>query len=161
LKFIILFFLRIFPSATRGLVVNIGKLMVKNVITLQKDASVHEAVTLLNKNKIGCIVVVDNGNIAGIVTERDLLERVLEKCRNPKETKVSEIMTRDVITGTPDMDTLDATRLMFKLKVKKLPITEGNRLVGIITLTDIARATSVDEKTIELIEQLSNMHIIA
>jgi len=135
--------------------------MVKNVITLQKDASVHEAVTLLNKNKIGCIVVVDNGNIAGIVTERDLLERVLEKCRNPKETKVSEIMTRDVITGTPDMDTLDATRLMFKLKVKKLPITEGNRLVGIITLTDIARATSVDEKTIELIEQLSNMHIIA
>jgi len=142
-------------------VVNIGKLMVKNVATLQKDSSVHEAVRLLNKNKIGCIVVVDNGNIAGIVTERDLLERVLEKCRNPKETKVSEIMTRNVITGTPDMDTLDATRLMFKLKVKKLPITEGNRLVGIITLTDIARATSVDEKTIELIEQLSNMHIIA
>lgn len=141
--------------------VNIGKLMVKNVITLQKDSSVHEAVILLNKNKIGCIVVVNNGNIAGIVTERDLLERVLEKCRNPKETKVSEIMTRNVITGTPDMDTLDATRLMFKLKVKKLPITEGNRLVGIITLTDIARATSVDEKTIELIEQLSNMHIIA
>jgi len=140
---------------------NIGKLMVKNVITLQKDSSVHEAVGLLNKNKIGCIVVVDNGNIAGIVTERDLLERVLEKCRNPKETLVSEIMTRNVITGTPDMDTLDATRLMFKLKVKKLPITEGNRLVGIITLTDIARATSVDEKTIELIEQLSNMHIIA
>ena len=141
--------------------VNIGKLMVKNVITLQKDASVHEAVKLLNKNKIGCIVVVDNGNIAGIVTERDLLERVLEKCRNPKETQISEIMTRNVITGTPDMDTLDATRLMFKLKVKKLPITEGNRLAGIVTLTDIARATSVDEKTIELIEQLSNMHIIA
>jgi len=135
--------------------------MVKNVITLQKDASVHEAVKLLNKNKIGCIVVVDNGNIAGIVTERDLLERVLEKCRNPKETQISEIMTRNVITGTPDMDTLDATRLMFKLKVKKLPITEGNRLAGIVTLTDIARATSVDEKTIELMEQLSNMHIIA
>jgi len=142
-------------------VVNIGKLMVKNVITLQKDASVHEAVKLLNKNKIGCIVVVDNSNIAGIVTERDLLERVLEKCRNPKETQISEIMTRNVITGTPDMDTLDATRLMFKLKVKKLPITEGNRLAGIVTLTDIARATSVDEKTIELMEQLSNMHIIA
>lgn len=140
---------------------NIEKLMVKNVVTLEKDASVHEAVQLLNKHKIGCLVVVSGGEIAGIVTERDLLERVLEKCRNPKETRVSEIMTRNVITGTPDMDTLEATRLMFRLKVKKLPITEGRRLVGIVTLTDIARATSVDQKTIELIEQLSNMHIVA
>jgi CBS domain-containing protein len=143
------------------LLVNVGKLMVKNVVTLQEDASVHEAVRLLNKNKIGCLVIVNNGEIAGIVTERDLLERVLEKCKNPKKTKVSEIMTKHVITGTPDMDTLEATRLMFKLKVKKLPITEGNRLVGIVTVTDIARATSIDEKTIELIQQLSNMHIIA
>jgi len=141
--------------------VNIGKLMTKNVVTLQRDASVHEAVQLLNKHKIGCLIIVTNGEIAGIITERDLLERVLEKCRNPKETRVSEIMTRNVITGTPDMDTLEATRLMFKLKVKKLPITERNRLVGIVTLTDIARATSIDQKTIELIEQLSNMHILA
>ncbi len=49
---------------------------------------------------------------------------------------------------------------MFEKKVKKLPIVEGNRLVGLITLTDIARATSVDNKTIELIEKLSNMHLI-
>jgi len=140
---------------------NIGKLMIRNVITLQGDASVHEAVQLINKHKIGCLIIVNNGQISGIITERDLLERVLEKCRNPKETKVSEIMTRNVITGTPDMDTFEATRLMFKLKVKKLPITEGNRLVGIVTLTDIARATSIDQKTIELIEQLSNMHILA
>jgi len=141
--------------------VKIGKLMVKDVVTLERGASVYEAVKLLNKNKIGCLVILDRGRIAGIVTERDLLERVLEKCKNPKETLVSEIMTRNVITGTPDMDAIEATRIMFKIKVKKLPILEGNQLVGIVTLTDIARATSVDEKTIELIEQLSNMHIIA
>jgi CBS domain-containing protein len=134
--------------------------MVKNVITLQTDASVYDAVKLLNKNKIGCLVVVRQDNeIVGILTERDLLERVLEKCRNPKETTVSEIMTRNVISGTPDMDLLEAARLMFKIKVKKLPITDGNRLVGIITLTDIARTTSVDEKTIELVQQLSNLHV--
>ena len=139
----------------------IEQLMTKNVVTLPITASVHEAVQLLNKHKIGCLVIVHNNEIAGIITERDLLERVLEKCRNPKQTSVSEIMTRNVITGTPDMDTLETTRLMFKLKVKKLPITDGSKLVGIITLTDIARSTSVDQKTIELIEQLSNMHIIA
>lgn len=141
---------------------NIEKLMIRNVITLQGDATVHEAVQLLNKHKIGCLIILNNnGQIAGIITERDLLERVLEQCKNPKQTKVSEIMTRKVITASPNTDIIEATRLMFKLKVKKLPITDGNKLVGIVTLTDIARATSIDQKTIELIEQLSNMHILA
>jgi len=138
----------------------IEKLMTRNVITLPADASVYDAVKLMNKNKIGCLVVVDNSHIVGILTERDLLERVLEKCRNPKETRISEIMTRHVITGKPDMELSEATEVMFKNKVKKLPIIEKNRLVGIVTLTDIARATSVDKQTIELIQKLSNMHAI-
>ena len=138
----------------------IGKLMVKNVITLQIDASAYDAVKLMNKKRIGCLVAVYNGEIVGILTERDLLEKVLEKCKNPKETKVAEIMTRQVIVGKPDMELVEATRLMLENKVKKLPIVEGSRLVGLVTLTDIARATSVDKKTIELIEKLSNMHRI-
>jgi len=153
-------FLVIIQFLMLGLAVRLADLMVRNVSTVQKDASVFEAVKLLNKNRIGCLVVVNNGVISGILTERDLLERVLEKCKNPKATKVSEIMTRNVITGTSDMDLFEATRLLFKLKVKKLPITEGNKLVGIVTLTDIARATSVDQKTIELLEKLSNMHAL-
>jgi len=138
----------------------IHKLMVKDVITLQTDASAYDAVKLMNKNRIGCLVALDNSKIVGILTERDLLERVLEKCKNPKETRVSEIMTRQVIVGKPDMQLVEATRLMFENKVKKLPIVEGNRLAGLVTLTDIARATSVDKKTLELIEALSNMHMI-
>lgn len=134
--------------------------MVKDVITLQTDASAYDAVKLMNKNRIGCLVALDNGKIVGILTERDLLERVLEKCKNPKETRVSEIMTRQVIVGKPDMQLVEATKLMFENKVKKLPIVEGNRLAGLVTLTDIARATSVDKKTLELIEALSNMHMI-
>jgi CBS domain-containing protein len=106
------------------------------------------------------LVAVDNGEIIGILTERDLLKRVLETCKNPKETKVSEIMTKNVIVGDPDMQLIEATRLMFENKVKKLPIVEGDRLVGLITLTDIARATHVDEKTMNLVEALSNMHMV-
>ena len=134
--------------------------MVKDVITLQTDASAYDAAKLMNKNRIGCLVALHNGKIVGILTERDLLERVLEKCKNPKETGVSEIMTRRVIVGKPDMELVEATRLMFENKVKKLPIVEGNRLVGLVTLTDIARATSADKKTLELIEALANMHMI-
>jgi len=92
--------------------------MVKNVITLQTGASAYDAVKLMNKNGIGCLVAVDNGKVLGILTERDLLERVLEKCRNPKETDVSEIMTRQVIVGKPDMQLVEATKLMFENKVK-------------------------------------------
>ena len=138
----------------------IRKLMVKDVITLQTGASAYDAVKLMNKNGIGCLVALDNGKIVGILTESDLLERVLEKCKNPKETRVSEIMTRQVIVGKPDMQLVEAARLMFENKVKKLPIVERNRLAGIVTLTDIARVTSTDKKTLELVEALSNMHII-
>lgn len=134
--------------------------MIRSVITMSPDASAYEAVKISNKNKIGCLVVVDNNQIVGILTERDLLERILEKCRNPKETKISEIMTRHVVMGKPDMELSEATRLMFENKVKKLPIIDGNRLVGIVTLTDIARATSMDKETIGLVEKLSNMHVL-
>ncbi|HKM60072.1 MAG TPA: CBS domain-containing protein [Candidatus Bathyarchaeia archaeon] len=130
----------------------IEEAMIKSVITLQEDVSVHEAVKLMNENRIGCLVVLQYGQVAGIVTERDLLEKVLEKCRNPKETKVTEIMTKRVIVGKPDMRLDDAAKLMFEKKVKKLPIVEGTRLVGLVTLTDLARMASLDEKTMEIIE---------
>jgi CBS domain-containing protein len=138
----------------------VEKLMVKDVVTVKMGVSTYDAVKLMNKSRIGCLVAVHNGEIRGILTERDMLEKVLEKCRDPKEVKVSEIMTSQVIVGKSDMDLVEATKLMFDNKVKKLPIVEGNRLIGMITLTDIARATCTDKRTIELIEKLSNMHAI-
>jgi CBS domain-containing protein len=126
--------------------------MIKNVITLQQDVSAYDAVKLMNENRIGCLVVLQYGQVVGIITERDMLERVLEKCKNPKETNITEIMTKRVIVGKPDMQVVEAAKLMFENKVKKLPIVEGNRLVGLVTLTDLARIASLDEKTMELIE---------
>jgi CBS domain-containing protein len=116
------------------------EIMVKNVVTLQRGISAYDAVKIMNKNRIGCLVVVDKGKIVGILTERDMLERVLEKCKDPKKTKVSEIMTENVIVGKPDMELTCAAKLLFKKKVKKLPIVERKRLVGLVTLTDVARA---------------------
>jgi CBS domain-containing protein len=126
--------------------------MIKNVVTLQQDVSAYDAVKLMNENRIGCLVVLQYGQVVGIITERDMLERVLEKCKNPKETNITEIMTKRVIVGKPDMQVAEAAKLMFEKKVKKLPIVEGNRLVGLVTLTDLARMASLDEKTMELIE---------
>ena len=134
--------------------------MVKEVKTLEAHASVYEAVKFMNENKIGCLIIIRSGQIVGILTERDLLERVLEKCKNPKETHVFEVMTRHVITGNPEMEITEAAHIMFENKVKKLPLVEENKVVGIVTLTDIAHATSVDEDTIELVAKLSNLHVL-
>ena len=134
--------------------------MVKDVISLEAHASAHQAVKLMNENKIGCLVVLRNGVAVGILTERDLLERVLEKCKNPKDTYVFEVMTNHIITGKPEMEIPEAARIMFENRVKKLPLVEGNKLVGIVTLTDIARAASVDEETVALVENLFNLHVL-
>jgi CBS domain-containing protein len=135
--------------------------MTKNVVSVDQDASVQLAARTMNMKRIGCLVTVDKDAVVGILTERDLLERVVETCRNPKTTKVSEVMTRSIVFGNPGMDLVEATRLMFHNRIKKLPILEEDRLVGLVTLTDVARATSVDKKTMNLIEALSNMHMIS
>jgi CBS domain-containing protein len=141
-------------------VAKIRDFMVKEVISLEAYASAYQAVKLMNENKIGCLVILRDGETAGILTERDLLERVLEKCKNPKDTHVFEVMTSHVITGNPEMEIPEAARIMFENRVKKLPLVEGNKLVGIVTLTDIARATSVDKETLELVENLFNLHVL-
>ena len=126
--------------------------MTKKVVALQDDVTAYDAVRLMNEKKIGCLVVLQYGQVMGIITERDMLERVLEKCKNPKETRVTEIMTKRVIVGNPDMQIDEAANLMFEKNVKKLPVVEGNRLVGLVTLTDLARFASFDQKKMELVE---------
>ena len=138
-----------------------SEIMVKDVVTLTMDenTSAMDAARIMNREGIGCLIAVHHGEVVGILTERDLLKRIVEECRDPKQTKVSEIMTKEVVVGSPDLQLVEATRLMFENRIKKLPIVDKNGLVGLITLTDIARATSVDDKTIRLIEALSNMHL--
>ena len=79
------------------------------------------------------------GKPVGIVTERDMLTRVLAELRSPDKTKIAEIMSRPLIVADPQMDLEEAARLMFKMKVKKLPVISNGKLVGLVTLTDVAR----------------------
>jgi len=133
---------------------NVEELMVKNVHTVYPHTSVEEAVRTMNTHEIGCLVVVENERPIGIITERDLLKRVLEQDKSPKTLRVCEIMSQPVIYGNPQMELEDAARLMFRKKVKKLPIMQDDELVGLITLTDLARTAHVDPKMLHMITQL-------
>ena len=122
------------------MMMKVEDVMIEGVITIDSDASVMKAVKMMNENEIGCLIVTRRGKAVGIVTERDLLARVIAKSKNPKKTKVREIMTKPLISGQPEMDLEEATKLMFKMKIKKLPVVESEgKLAGLITLTDVAR----------------------
>jgi len=135
------------------LLLKVEDIMVEGVITIDADALVIKAVRIMNENEIGCLIVTRKGKAIGIITERDLLKRVIGKSKNPKTTKVREIMTKPLIAGHPDMDLEEATKLMFKMKIKKLPVVESEGdLRGLITLTDVAR---FQPQMIKILKKLS------
>jgi len=118
---------------------DIKDVMVKEIITVNPTTKIRDAVELMNKNQIGCLVVMKKGKPVGIMTERDVLKKIVCRCKNPEHTRVSEIMSKPLVVGWVDMNWLEATKLMLDRNIKKLPILDGERLVGLVTLTDIAR----------------------
>ena len=122
--------------------------MVKNVITVGAETTVKEAAKLMNKHEIGCLVVMKREKPVGIVTERDMLKRVLLKSKDPKKTKVSKIMSKPLVVGEPQTDIRDAVRLMVEGGIKRLPVVEDGHVLGLVTFTDIVRSSAYFEHVI-------------
>jgi len=118
----------------------VKEIMAKQVITIDADASVFDACMVYKEKKVGCLVVTKGETCVGIVTERDLIERTICQQRNPEKTKVHEIMSQD-IKVVNSLDTVEkALETMKHHKIKKLPVISSEKVVGIITVTDIAKA---------------------
>ena len=113
--------------------------MVTNVVTVDVGVNVRKAVERMNNHEIGCLVVLEKGNFAGILTERDVLKRVVAKARNPDKTLVGDVMSKPLIVVSPEASLEEALELMFEKRVKKLTVVKDKELVGLITMTDIAR----------------------
>ena len=118
----------------------VKEIMTKKVVTIRSDDMVFDACILYRDEKIGCLVVVENEFCVGIVTERDLIERTLCIRKNPETTKVSEIMSSDIKTIYALDKVETAIDVMKKYKIKKLPVIADDKIVGIITVTDISKA---------------------
>ncbi len=129
-------------------------IMIQDVITIDVDATVQKAAKIMNRHEIGCLIVVQRGKVVGIMTERDLLKKVVEQYKNPEKTKVQDIMSKRLIVGAPSMEIADAVRLMLQKKIKKLPIVVDGELIGLITLTDVARTTRIEPQMVGVIKEL-------
>ncbi len=118
----------------------VKEIMTKNVVTIDSEASVFDACMMYKEKKVGCLVVVDDETCVGIVTERDLIERSICQGRDPEKTKVREIMSQN-IKVVYALDTAEkALETMKQYKIKKLPVISSEKVVGIVTITDIAEA---------------------
>lgn len=117
--------------------------MIENVVTIWPSSTAREAAELMNKHDIGCLVVLKKGTPMGIVTERDMIKRIVHSSLDPRKTLVKDIMSSPVVSATPDMRAGDAARLMVERNVKRLPVVEERQLVGLVSLTDLVRSEGV------------------
>ena len=130
----------------------VGDVMVKEVVTIDDDVTVSEAVDVMNKFEIGCLIALKKGKAMGILTERDILKRIVAEAKDASKVKVKDVMTSPLVVAEPNMDLGEAVRLMFQMKIKKLPVVDGKRLVGLVSLTDIAR---FQPQVISILRQLA------
>jgi CBS domain-containing protein len=120
------------------------------------SASVVEAARLMREEHIGSLPITDDEKLVGILTDRDITTRVVAEAADPKTTSVGDVYSRDLISVEPDKDLEEALQLMARHQVRRLPVVENGRLVGIVAQADIALALRENEtKTGELVEAIS------
>jgi CBS domain-containing protein len=131
--------------------------MTRNVTVCNKNTSIYEAARLMRDEDIGALPVVDeNGKLAGIVTDRDLVVQGLTSDRNEADLRVEDCMTTDLFTADQNERLVDVIREMGDHQVRRVPVVDKReRLVGIISMADIAVQTSKDRELEEALEEIS------
>lgn len=115
--------------------------VMRKPIFCESEILVTEAAKTMKKNRIGSLIVIDgNEQVIGVITERDLVHRVLGENKDPKTTKIGEVMSKNIITVGPYVSLIEALKIMRKNDVRRLPVTRNKKLVGILTEREIATA---------------------
>jgi len=126
----------------------------RDIISISPDASVLDAIKLMADKGIGALVVIDGGDLKGIVTERDYARKVIIKGRASDTTPVADIMTVEVITASSQQTVNECMEMMTSKKCRHLPVVDDGELVGMISIGDLVQAIIADQQ--EEIEQLEH-----
>ena len=123
----------------------VSELMNTNVVSLRPDDTTTQAAILLARHNVGILpVCTPDGRLRGIVTDRDIVLRCIASESQPEETTVREIMTRGIASVSPEDDVRAAAHLMSVEQVRRLPVLEHGKVVGMLSLADMARSTNFD-----------------
>ena len=119
--------------------VKIRKIMTANVVTIGPEKSISEAVKKMVERNVECLPIVKFGELQGLITFRDIIEKVVYAKRVPEKTKVRDVMAKKTITCSPDSTIIEVVKLMKNKKLRRIPVIDKDRrLVGIITNFDLA-----------------------
>lgn len=125
---------------------------------LGPDQTVSDAVSLMNRTNIGAILIMNpEQELLGVFTERDVLRRVLEGRLDPDSTSLESVMTREVFWIAPDSAVDDAMAIVSERNIRHLPVMDGNKVLGMISVRDLTAAV-VEDRELELAELTSYMH---
>lgn len=123
------------------------------IYSIAPDAKVFDALKLMAEKNVGALVVLDSGRLAGIFSERDYARKVILHGKSSHDISVSEIMTARVITVQPSRTVEECMTLMTEKRIRHLPVTEGERLVGVLSIGDLVKEVIADqEQTIKQLE---------
>ncbi|MDD2233938.1 MAG: CBS domain-containing protein [Desulfitobacteriaceae bacterium] len=113
-------------------------IMSENVVWVTPNTSLVEVARLMQKEDIGSVPVYEQNRLQGIITDRDMILRAIATGKNPNSLQANDIMSRNVVTVSPDTDVHEASEIMAGKQIRRLPVMENNKLVGIIALGDLA-----------------------
>jgi CBS domain-containing protein len=116
---------------------NVKDIMIQKVKTIDTEDTVLEAVKKMNRHEIGCVVVTEQGKPVGILTERDIMRRIIPSGMDPASVKVRGVMSNPLKTTRPTLKITQAARIMLKSNIKKLVVVNDGSLAGIVSLTDL------------------------
>ena len=123
------------------------------IYTIGPDARVFDALTLMAEREVGALVVTDGGRLAGIISERDYARKVILHGKSSHEMQVRDIMTAKVITVHPGQTVEECMALMTEKRIRHLPVTEGERLIGMLSIGDLVKEVIAEqEQTIKQLE---------
>lgn len=133
----------------------VKEIMRKNVISISQEMTIKDAAVMMDDSNVGCIIVTKENNPIGILTERDFVKRVSAK-EKPLSTHLSEVMSTPLITISPDETIWEAAEIMKKNKIHKIPVQQNNKIIGILTSTDIVKICSLgsDSSMREICDQI-------
>jgi len=115
--------------------------MSKPAIIIEENKTAQQAGELMKKSRMGCLIVTKNNNPVGILTDSDIIKKIVAKDLQPSKIKIKNIMSSPLVTISPNEKILEASRKMKKSNIKRLPVLDNGKIVGIISATDIARSS--------------------
>jgi CBS domain-containing protein len=116
----------------------IRNVMSKNVLKLPGTATVADAARTMRDSNVGAVIIEDQGTLFGLVTDRDIVVRAIADNRDPKNTQLSDACSRTLVSLAPDDDTDRAVEVMRERSVRRVPVVENGKVVGIVSLGDLA-----------------------